>query len=278
MMTRQAKTMNYNQPRTRIILFLLLILFSATIAYGTTVKRTSLQVNNLSCTSCLTTIEEGLMGLRGALGMTGDLRTGVIIVDHEPALADETIAEAITGIGYPATVDWNADIAADQTFTFGSTPRSAAGCNGGCNRSGDAAAGSQVWNPQAAQSAKVVRTSLQVSNLSCSSCLTNIASELQGLTGTVGMTGDLTRGIVVVDHLQTMPGEKIAASISRIGYPARIISTTGKAIIQNRPGATQAPSTASRFSISNCNRRSCSATASAWKELYRRYITKTFGN
>jgi len=272
--------MDTNQPLIRIILFLFLVLFSTATAFGGTVKRTSLRVDNLSCTSCLATIEEGLMGLGGALGMTGDIRTGIVIVDHEPALTDETIAKAITGIGYPATVDWNADIAADRTFTFGRNTRSASGCSGGCNRSGDAAAGAQVWNPQAAQAGKVVKTTMQVANLSCSSCLTNIAAELQGLAGTVGMTGNLTQGIVSVDHLQTVTGQEIAAAISRLGYPARIIATAAidKASLQNRPGAGQTPTTASRLSTSNCNRSNCSATASAWKELYRRYITKTFDN
>ena len=130
----------------------------------------------------------------------------------------------------------------------------------------------------AANGGTVKRISPQVPNLSCSSCLTDIAAELQGLAGTAGMTGDLARGIVVVDHLQTVPGEEIAASISGQRSPARIITTTGNAIIQNKPGAEQEPAKASRISISNRNRRSCSAAASAWKEFYRRYITKTFGN
>jgi len=271
---------NYSLNRIILFPFLFLILISWTAAYGSTVKRTSLRVDNLSCTSCLATIEEGLMGLGGALGMSGDIRSGVIIVDHEPALADETIAKAITGIGYPATVDWNADIAADRAFNFGGKTRSASSCSGGCNRSGEAAAGPQVWNPQAAQADKVVRTTMQVTNLSCSSCLTNIAAELQGLAGTAGMTGNLAQGIVVVDHLQTVAGEEIAAAITRMGYPARIIATAAndKATRRNGPEAGKTPATASSFSGSNCNRRSCSATASAWKELYRRYITKTFNN
>lgn len=270
--------MHNKQNLHRIIPFLFLILLFTATVYGGTVKRTSLQVDNLSCTSCLAAIKEGLMGLAGALGMTGDLRAGIVIVDHEPALAGETIAKTITGIGYPATVDWTADIAADKASNFGNASRFAGGCGGGCNRSGGAAAGPQVWNPQAAQSGKVVRTTMQVANLSCSSCLTNIATELQGLAGTIGMASDLAQGIVVVDHLQTVTGEKIAAAISKLGYPARIISTASNASIEDRPEGGQAPSTASHFSISNCSRRNCSATASAWKELYRRYITKTINN
>jgi copper chaperone CopZ len=269
-----------NQAALRpITLFLLLILFSATTAYGGTVKRTSLQVGNLTCTSCLAAIEEELTGLPGAIGMTGDVRAGIVLVDHAPALDGETIARAITARGYPAAIDWSADIAEQNAFTFNDYSRNASGCGGGCNRSGGAASGPRIWNPEARQAGPVTRTTMQVANLSCSSCLANIEAELQGMVGTVGMTGDLAKGIVTVEHMDTVAGADIAAAISRLGYPARIVSTAGNASLQAKPASGQKPAYESRFSGANCSRRNCNATASAWKKLYRRYIsTRTPNN
>jgi len=267
------------QALKSITLFLLLLLFSATTVYGGAVKRTSLQVGNLTCTSCLAAIEEELTGLPGAIGMNGDIRAGILLVDHDPALGGETIAKAITARGYPATVNWTADIAQQNAFTFNDSNRIASGCGGGCNRSGGAASGPRIWNPEARQAGPVIRTTMQVANLSCSSCLAKIEAELQGMAGTVGMTSDLAKGIVAVDHLDTVAGADIAAAISRLGYPARIVSTAGNASLQDKPSTRQKPADGSRFSGANCSRRNCNATASAWKKLYRRYIsTRTPNN
>ncbi len=269
---------NQKAPRP-IILFLLLLFFSAATAHGGTVKRTSLQATNLTCSSCLAAIQEELTGRPGAIGMNGDVRTGIIVVDHDPALAGETIARAITARGYPADIDWSADIGEQQAFGFNDSNRVASGCGGGCNGSGGAASGPRIWNPEARQAGPVTRTTMQVANLSCSSCLANIEAELQGMAGTVGMTGDLAKGIVTVDHLDTVASADIAAAISRLGYPARIVSTAGSANRQNKPTAGRKPVYGSRFSGANCSRNNCNATASAWKKLYRRYIsTRTPNN
>lgn len=263
-----------NQPALRpISLFLLLLLFSATTANGGTVKRTSLQVGNLTCTSCLAAIEEELTGLLGAIGMTGDIGAGIILVDHDPALDTETIAKAITARGYPATVDWSADISEQNAFSFKDYSRIASGCGGGCNQSGTTASGPRTWNPEARQAGPVTRTTMQVANLSCSSCLANIEAELQGMTGTIGMTGDLAKGIVTVEHRDIVAGADIAATITRLGYPARIVSTAGDASLQDKPATGQRPGYSERSRGANCSRRNCNATASAWKELYRRYIS-----
>jgi copper chaperone CopZ len=268
-----------NKQTSKPITLFLLLLFSAATAYGGAVKRTSLQVGNLTCTSCLAAIEEELSGLPGAIGMTGDIRAGIVLVDHDPALGNETIAKAITARGYPATIDWAADIAEQNAFTFNDSSRTASGCGGGCNRSGTAASGPRIWNPEARQAGPVTRTTMQVANLSCSSCLANIEVELQGMAGTVGMTGDLAKGIVAVDHMNTVAGADIAAAISRLGYPARIVSTADNDNLLDKPATGKKSADGSSFSGTNCSRRNCNATASAWKELYRRYIsTRTPNN
>ena len=270
--------MNNQKAVSPIILFLLLLLFSAATAYGGTVKRTSLQVANLTCSSCLAAIQEELTGLPGAIGMNGDVRTGIIIVDHDPALAGETIARVITARGYPATIDWSADIGEQQAFGFNDSNRIASGCGGGCNASGGAPSGPRIWNPEARQAGPVSTTTMQVSNLSCSSCLANIEAELQNMVGTVGMTGDVAKGLVAVEHRDTVAAADIAAAISGLGYPARIVSTTGNATLEAKATPGQKPASVPRYRGANCSRRSCNATSSAWKELYRKYLSSRTPN
>jgi copper chaperone CopZ len=257
------------------VLLPLLFIITAT-AHSSEIKRTSLQVANLSCTSCLAAIENGLMGLPGVIGMDGDVSTGLVIVDHQPEVKGETIAGAIISFGYPAQVDWTADIDDRQAINFSARSRFAtSGCGGGCSTSGGAASGQQVWNPSAAQSGTVIRTTLQVAQLSCSSCLANIEAELKTMPGTVGMIGDVRQGLVVVDHLDFLPEAQIAEAITKIGYPATISNSGVAPAGQAKASATPDTSIASRISGSNCNSRNCRATASAWKELYRKYVAES---
>lgn len=67
------------------------------------------------------------------------------------------------------------------------------------------------------------QTTLQVSNLSCGSCLYNIEAELTKLDGMFGMQGDLARGLVTVSHTEALVSGKIAAVITDLGYPARVL-------------------------------------------------------
>ena len=69
----------------------------------------------------------------------------------------------------------------------------------------------------------LLETTLQVSNLSCGSCLANIEGELRKYDGMAGMNADLGKGIVVVSHTEELSPGKIAAAISGIGYPAKVI-------------------------------------------------------
>jgi len=69
----------------------------------------------------------------------------------------------------------------------------------------------------------LLETTLQVSNLSCGSCLANIEGELRQYDGMSSMNADLSRGIVVISHTDELSPQKIAASITGIGYPARVV-------------------------------------------------------
>jgi len=74
-----------------------------------------------------------------------------------------------------------------------------------------------------ARNENALQTTLQVSRLSCSSCLATIEDELQKFDGMLGMRADLAQGLVTVSHTEAFPPEKIAETISGAGYPAKVI-------------------------------------------------------
>ncbi len=117
------------------------------------------------------------------------------------------------------------------------------------------------------------RTSVQVKNITCESCLTLIGSKLRGLRGTVGMKADLKQGLVVVDHKPLLDGKKIARAISVLGYPAEIISSTD---IDEESALIFPEVDRSAYGRCRCNGigRSgyCGGSASSWKRLYRIYF------
>ena len=72
--------------------------------------------------------------------MNGYLSRGVVIVDHADASVNNKIAEAISGLGYPARILATNEIPAQKAFTAAPAsdsrkPYSGSGCNskGPCN-------------------------------------------------------------------------------------------------------------------------------------------------
>lgn len=265
----QIKKINF------ILGILLLCLGFAAAAYAASVKRSNFVVNNLSCTSCLATIEAELKGVPGALGMDADLRRGRVTVDHLSSLDHDQIAAVISNLGYPAAMEWTATVPDQYTNRFAEQSRYRSGCSsGGCGSS--AGPGPTAWKAAPA-SGSVSRTTLQVSNLSCSSCLSNIATELSKLTETYGMNGYVSRGIVIVDHNVTLEGSRIVAIISDLGYPARVLAVN-EIPAQKAFTANSSPSNSGQVvrAGSGCNSKGpCNATAASWQKLYKRYFTET---
>lgn len=224
-------------------------------------ERTNLLVENLSCSSCLNSIENELSAINGYIGMAGDLRRGQVMVDHEKNLDSDNIAAIITKTGYPARVDWTASISADNANNFPVPVRSAQSCGGGCS-SGQNGGGSAGWGNA---DADTVQTTFKVDNLTCISCLSSIEESLRALPGTIGMKSDISNKLVRVAHNNKLDSKTIAATISGLGYPATItndsINDSNTKNIATRAG-------------SGCSTRNrpCSATASAWKTLYNRYV------
>ena len=241
------------------------------------VQRTSYIVSNLSCSSCLATIEAELKGLSGTIGMDANLQQGRVVVDHQPELDYEKIASAITNAGYPAKVDWTATVPDQNVTRYPQRSKYSSGCSsGGCGSSGGTGAGPSVWKAAPANGT-ISRTTLQVSNLSCTSCLNNIAAELRTIPETYGMDAYLSRGVVIVDHASTYDNAKIASTISGLGYPAKVVSSNEiPAQKAFSPGPNNgSPDKVVRSGI-GCNTKGpCNATSSSWQQLYKRYFTQT---
>ncbi|MFC1837220.1 heavy-metal-associated domain-containing protein [Thermodesulfobacteriota bacterium] len=260
---------------TTVLSGLLLSVIIAAHADSATVKRSNFIVGNLSCTSCLANIEAELKTVTGALGMNADLRSGRVTIDHLSSLDPDQIATIITRLGYPAAMEWTATVPEQYTNTFAERSRYGSGCSsGGCGTSAGAGSGPTTWKAPPATGA-LNRTTLQVSNLSCSSCLANIAERLRNIPETYGMKGYLSRGIVIVDHADASVNKKIASAISGLGYPARVLSTNE---IPAQKAFTAAPAGGSRQANagSGCNSKGpCNATSASWQKLYKRYFTQT---
>jgi copper chaperone CopZ len=70
-----------------------------------------------------------------------------------------------------------------------------------------------------------LETTLQVSRLSCGSCLATIEGELRRFDGMLGMRADLAQGLVTVSHTDEFQPQEIAETVTSAGYPARVIRT-----------------------------------------------------
>ena len=250
--------------------------FIAFQAQAVEVKRSNFTVSNLSCTSCLATIETELKGVPGTLGMSANIRQGRVTVDHLASLEYDQISTIISRLGYPAAMEWTATIPERSTNRFAANSPYRSGCSsGGCGTAGGAGAGPTAWKTAPA-AGTISRTTLRVGNLSCTSCLSNIAAELRKLSTTYGMNGYISRGIVIVDHAADLESSRVAAIISGLGYPAKAMETAEipaqKAYKASKgPGGVQTVRTGS-----GCNSRGpCNATAASWQQLYNRYISNS---
>lgn len=118
---------------------LLLLLMAPT---GTTlgaeeeqVSRTTLAVDRITCGACLRVIDAELRKVPGILGMTADLPTRRVTVDHDREVTPGEVAAAITAAGYPARVVDSLRVPRREAKLF---QRGSGFCSGpgGCNPGG----------------------------------------------------------------------------------------------------------------------------------------------
>lgn len=266
------KAMNKKTATIWAMSIVLLVVFTAIVS-ANELTRTILRVSNLSCTSCLVRIDESLSTNAGVRAVNGDVRRGIVFVDHDPALAGDDIARLVSETGYPAEVIGTGTILVDDSGK--TAQQSAVAGRGGCGSGGGGCGGSGAvgssWSA-VEKDQQLSRTTLAVSNLTCISCLSQIEAALRNVTGTIGMSGDLAKGTIVVDHQQSVAGEVITKLLEDIGYPAKIIDakTITSSDVQPAVAVTgPPPSGQRRLGCSSGN--GCNAKA-AWQKLYEKYV------
>lgn len=99
------------------------------------VLRTTLKVERIACGACLRVIDAELRKVPGVLGMTADLATKQVSVDHERGVTAAEVTAAVTAAGYPARVVDSLPVATSQARRFSREPGFGTG-PGCCNPGG----------------------------------------------------------------------------------------------------------------------------------------------
>ena len=115
--------------------------------------------------------------------------------------------------------------------------------------------------------ASLKQATLEVSNLSCGSCLTRIDDALKGYAGYSRLGADLRRGIVIVEHLSALKENIIAKAISDIGYPAKVVAEKE---VKETPNVLNSQGASYGCCGGGSRNGGCSASASTWKRLFNR--------
>ena len=68
------------------------------------------------------------------------------------------------------------------------------------------------------------RTFFKVNNLSCGACTAKIDAKLKTFDGYIAMLVNLDKGLVAVNHRQSLTDSEISEAITSTGYPARVAS------------------------------------------------------
>jgi len=110
---------------------ILITLFLAAAANAGVIQRTVLRVENMTCGYCLSQIDRKLKGYDGMMGMRANLRRGIVAVDHQSPLEGGEVADAITSIGYPASIIAQSEIEEEKAFSASSAGRYGGCCGGG---------------------------------------------------------------------------------------------------------------------------------------------------
>jgi len=121
------------------------------------------------------------------------------------------------------------------------------------------------------------RTTLEVKNLNCGFCLSKISNTLTSLDGFEGMSADLYKREVVIDHQPTLSGSDISEAVTALGYPSRVLRET---VVDTDAGDTTAKTGLEKWyskgvGCSGCAASySCGGTASTWQAFYTKYFGK----
>jgi len=111
------------------------------------IQRAVFKVQNMTCGACFTNINGGLTPLEGFSGMGANLFRNLVAVDFVGPLSADQIGAAITGKGYPATLESVEPIMEKESFAYLNRNQKGAG-SGGCCSGGNNPVASQGALPQ----------------------------------------------------------------------------------------------------------------------------------
>ena len=134
--------MNRSQILIVIGLLATACIFIGISSFAASPKQTTFEVSNLSCGSCLSRIDDTLKDYEGYSKLGADLRQGIVVVEHKSTLKKQTIAKAISDIGYPAKVVAEKEISKAPNLFQGQG--TGYGCCGG-GRSSGCSASASTW-------------------------------------------------------------------------------------------------------------------------------------
>jgi copper chaperone CopZ len=122
-----------------------------------------------------------------------------------------------------------------------------------------------------AYGAELQRATFTVQNVSCRSCLSRIETELKKVPGIVGMSSDLQEGVLFIDHDSVVSAEQIINVIGMAGYTANIVESS---MVDQSEVYYFSNTPVGRCGTGGCSTKGCSASGAAWKELYKRFISR----
>jgi hypothetical protein len=117
-------------------------LLTASLAYSGEFQRTTLQTEQMRCSSFLRVIDAELRKVPGILGMTAKFTDGLIFVDHLSRISAQKIATTITNLGNPATIVSETAIEKNEVSPF---QQAAFGTEAGCCNPGGASPVAESW-------------------------------------------------------------------------------------------------------------------------------------
>ncbi len=237
------------------LLGMIIIVVSANSGERGQILRTTLNVSNFSCGTCLSRISSVLLGLEGILGLDTDLAANLITVDHLETLSGEDIAAALTDAGFPAKVIGTGKVIYGNETAVKPPP--------------------DIEAKDLAPGGKAV-TNLQVSGMTCGACLSKVIAEVRRLDASASVSGAPRKGTVTITHTNELAGKKIAAAITSLGYPAAVINSLpidGNTITPPQPKPDSGMGCAGGR---GCG-AGCGASASSWQKLYEKYFSRKSG-
>lgn len=118
-----------------LLLCLLPFLAGESLGAEELLARTTLQVEKITCGACLRVIDAELRKVPGVLGMSADLATKQVTIDHDREVTAAELAAAVTVAGYPARVVESSPLPGSQAHHFQREPGFGSG-PGCCNPGG----------------------------------------------------------------------------------------------------------------------------------------------